>query len=123
MHRAVLALLLCSAAVAHAGVYKWTDANGKVHYGDQPPTATDASKPRLTAPSGFAETNSGQSDKQGDTGYRPSSSRDRKQQLCQEMQSEYEQRNRTLMADPKKDEQRARNAKEYKQNREELGCL
>ncbi|MCA1977901.1 MAG: DUF4124 domain-containing protein [Thiobacillus sp.] len=26
------------AATAHAEVYKWTDAQGKVHYSDQPPT-------------------------------------------------------------------------------------
>ena len=33
-----IALLL--ALPAHAEVYKWTDANGKVHYGDQPPVSS-----------------------------------------------------------------------------------
>jgi hypothetical protein len=32
----LLTLLLTSAFSAHAGVYKWVDENGKVHYGDQP---------------------------------------------------------------------------------------
>lgn len=27
---------VCMAMSAHAAVYKWTDANGRVHYGDQP---------------------------------------------------------------------------------------
>jgi hypothetical protein len=34
--------LCCALAVAalpaHAGLYKWTDGSGKVHYADQPPT-------------------------------------------------------------------------------------
>lgn len=32
------ALALALAAPAHADLYKWTDAQGKVHYTDQPPT-------------------------------------------------------------------------------------
>lgn len=37
----LLALLSCSAATLAAGakVYRWVDANGNVHYGDQPPPA------------------------------------------------------------------------------------
>ena len=34
-------MLLCAlplASLAHAQLYKWTDAQGKVHYTDQPPT-------------------------------------------------------------------------------------
>jgi len=33
---AVFLIVLCATA-AQAGVYKWTDAQGKVHYGDVPP--------------------------------------------------------------------------------------
>ncbi|MBK7169558.1 MAG: DUF4124 domain-containing protein [Gammaproteobacteria bacterium] len=49
MHRntlfPVIAAALCAAAITmtvHAGekVYKWTDAEGVVHYGQQPPTET-----------------------------------------------------------------------------------
>ncbi len=29
-------LILAAPVAAHAGVYKWVDENGKVHYGDQP---------------------------------------------------------------------------------------
>jgi hypothetical protein len=32
----LVTLLLTSAFSVHAGVYKWVDENGKVHYGDQP---------------------------------------------------------------------------------------
>ncbi|MDR6643915.1 MULTISPECIES: DUF4124 domain-containing protein [Luteibacter] len=35
----VLALLLTSAAATAQSVYKWTDAQGAVHYADQPPSA------------------------------------------------------------------------------------
>ena len=34
---ACLALLILFALPAHADIYKWTDENGKVHYGDQAP--------------------------------------------------------------------------------------
>lgn len=37
---ACLALLILFALPAHAEIYKWTDANGKVHYGDQAPAST-----------------------------------------------------------------------------------
>lgn len=36
MMRVLLALLFSIVATAHAGeIYKWTDANGKVHFGDR----------------------------------------------------------------------------------------
>jgi hypothetical protein len=43
MKRALLfaALIICS-TVASAVVYKWTDADGKVHYGDRPPDGVHA---------------------------------------------------------------------------------
>lgn len=39
LHPGVLLLLALLAAPAGADVYKWTDAQGKVHYGDQPPSS------------------------------------------------------------------------------------
>lgn len=33
----LLAVLCAAAAPAHADVYRWVDANGKVHYSDTPP--------------------------------------------------------------------------------------
>jgi len=41
MFRPGLALVLATlAAPAGAEIYKWTDAQGKVHYGDHPPSST-----------------------------------------------------------------------------------
>jgi len=34
---AIAALLLCAAGIASAEMYKWTDAQGQVHYSDRPP--------------------------------------------------------------------------------------
>lgn len=52
-----LVLLSCASAtalvfafVAHAGkIYKWTDRNGVVHYGDRPPASAEAAKARSLA--------------------------------------------------------------------------
>ncbi|GAA5179536.1 hypothetical protein GCM10025771_21810 [Niveibacterium umoris] len=53
MSRLLIAILCCAAALpALAGVYKWVDANGKVHYSDQPPPSADASSVSITRPSG-----------------------------------------------------------------------
>lgn len=52
MSRLLLALMCCFAAAAQAGVYKWTDANGKVHYSDQPPPTVEASKVQISRPAG-----------------------------------------------------------------------
>ncbi len=38
----VCAALIVWSAVASAVVYKWTDAQGNVHYGDQPPDGVPA---------------------------------------------------------------------------------
>lgn len=35
----LLPLSLLLAGVAHADIYRWTDAQGRVHYGDQPPAS------------------------------------------------------------------------------------
>ena len=36
MKKIILLLGLIASVAAHAGVYKWVDENGKVHYGDSP---------------------------------------------------------------------------------------
>jgi len=36
MKKLLIALLLFFSSLANAGIYKWTDENGKVHYGDKP---------------------------------------------------------------------------------------
>ena len=46
--RSLLALLLCIlASAALAQVYKWTDSNGKTHYGDSPPDAAQSQKLKI----------------------------------------------------------------------------
>jgi hypothetical protein len=50
MRLAAIITLLVLPIVAHAQVYSWKDAKGKVHYSDQPP-ADQAVKSRRLAPS------------------------------------------------------------------------
>jgi glutaredoxin len=47
MNPRILLLACILAAPAHAGVYKWTDAQGRVHYGDAPPAAAKSTPLRL----------------------------------------------------------------------------
>jgi glutaredoxin len=48
LHRPVLLLLLFLALPAWgAGVYRWTDADGKVHFGDEPPAQRKAESVEL----------------------------------------------------------------------------
>ena len=51
----IIGAILC-AQVSFAAVYKWTDANGKVHFSDKPPAETQAGvkevRPRDPGPSG-----------------------------------------------------------------------
>ena len=44
LHKAAfcLALLLAGGALQAAGVYKWTDADGNLHFGDKPPPNVEA---------------------------------------------------------------------------------
>ncbi len=49
---AVLALLLTQ--TVHSGVYKWTDENGKVHFGDRPPVEQETDK--VAVPTGATPT-------------------------------------------------------------------
>ncbi|MCH7696740.1 MAG: DUF4124 domain-containing protein [Proteobacteria bacterium] len=43
IHGVILSIMLffCVAGGAYAVIYKWTDAEGNVHYGEQPPTDRD----------------------------------------------------------------------------------
>lgn len=50
-----LLLLLCSVN-AFAGLNKWVDAEGKVHYSDQPPPANVQAKTLRTAPAAAQDT-------------------------------------------------------------------
>ena len=38
MNKTLITLLLFFSSLANAGIHKWTDENGKVHYGDKPTT-------------------------------------------------------------------------------------
>lgn len=49
------ALMFVSAAVPAAGVYKWVDQSGKVHYGEAPPTEAPRSEGRVHVPSAPVE--------------------------------------------------------------------
>ncbi len=49
-HLLLLALLL--AFPASAGVYKWTDAQGQIHYSDSPPPAAQSTRLKLQSFSG-----------------------------------------------------------------------
>jgi hypothetical protein len=53
MKKNYLAAILLFPLLAHAGVYKWTDANGQVHFGDRPPAEKPAEEVTInTAPPG-----------------------------------------------------------------------
>lgn len=46
-----IALLLAAAAATHAQVYRWVDEQGKVHYGERPPSGAKVT-PVETKPAG-----------------------------------------------------------------------
>lgn len=50
----ILLAALC-AGPACAGVYKWTDAQGRIHYGDAPPAAANSTQLRLQTHAGPAQ--------------------------------------------------------------------
>lgn len=52
-HLILLALLL--ALPASAGVYKWTDAQGRIHYSDSPPAAARTTQLKLQSFTGPAQ--------------------------------------------------------------------
>jgi glutaredoxin len=43
----ILFVLLLSGPVTAAGIYKWTDAQGNLHFSDQPPAEADAEQVKL----------------------------------------------------------------------------
>jgi predicted secreted Zn-dependent protease len=47
MRSVVMALLLASSLAAGAQVFRWKDADGKVHYGDRPPEGVKAEETRI----------------------------------------------------------------------------
>lgn len=49
---ALAATALCAAGSAHAALYKWTDANGRVVYSDQPPPPNVKSETLAAPPPG-----------------------------------------------------------------------
>lgn len=54
MYRALALAALLAAAAGHAQVYRWVDEQGKVHYGERPPSGAKASpvEDKLAAPPG-----------------------------------------------------------------------
>lgn len=55
MRNYLFAFLILVASSAHAGLNKWVDEHGKVHYSDQPPpTGVEASKVRASPPPAIA---------------------------------------------------------------------
>jgi glutaredoxin len=55
MKSCLLVLALFLALPASAGVYKWTDAQGRIHYTDSPPPAAQATQLRLQTYTGPAQ--------------------------------------------------------------------
>jgi len=54
VRRAIAFAALLAASTAHPQVYRWVDEQGKVHYGERPPSGAKASpvEDRLAAPPG-----------------------------------------------------------------------
>ena len=54
MRRAIVLAALLATSAAHAQVYRWVDEQGKVHYGERPPTGAKASpvQDKLATPPG-----------------------------------------------------------------------
>ena len=50
-HALVVLLIAVCAMPAAAGVYKWTDAEGRVHYSDSPPPDQKAAQVKIKVPS------------------------------------------------------------------------
>lgn len=49
---------VCSSAAFATGVYKWTDADGRVHFGDRPPEGAAAQEVKIRSFDGPAEVTS-----------------------------------------------------------------
>lgn len=55
MKTCLILLAMLFAVPASAGVYKWTDAEGRIHYTDSPPPASRATPLKLQTHTGLAE--------------------------------------------------------------------
>lgn len=53
-----VAALAAAGSVGAAGVYKWTDADGRVHFSDNPPANSDAEELKIRTYTGPAEVSS-----------------------------------------------------------------
>jgi len=51
----ILALFVAAGGTAAAGVYKWTDAEGRVHFGDRPPAGAASETVAIPSVDGPAE--------------------------------------------------------------------
>lgn len=128
MHRVLAVLLICAAASAQAGVYKWTDENGKVHYSDLPPPKTDTNKVPLTPTSGFSgpempEPSGERAPRRGKTD--DSEKRDQeRQQICKQLRSEQQRIESSPSGNALKDgNQRAARAAALERNQAMLNDL
>ncbi len=55
----IAALAWACLAPASAGVYKWTDADGRVHFGDRPPTSVEAEPIAVVPPTSLGSGGAG----------------------------------------------------------------
>jgi hypothetical protein len=53
LRSAVVIALISLASVATAGIYRWTDANGKVHFGDRPPPQVERQQVEVESSPGW----------------------------------------------------------------------
>jgi IS5 family transposase len=62
----VIAMMLAAATVSHAGITRWVDADGKVHFSDQPPPPTAKSQKTLDIKSSPAAAKTSADSKDGE---------------------------------------------------------
>lgn len=60
----LILMLIMSPSAMGAGIYKWVDENGKVHYGSQRPEDAKAEKMKLHVPEPAAKPESAEDDKE-----------------------------------------------------------
>ncbi len=94
---ALLLTLHLFSTVIFAGVYRWVDADGKVHFGDRPPSTVEKSE-ELAVPAG------GEKSAPGST-----SASDARQRLLEQFKSEREQKKKA--AQKRKQAEQAREKK------------
>lgn len=103
---ASLLLLLCLPASAE--IYKWTDANGRVHFGDQP-TGTDTKSATVTAPRSADNAAS-----RPGAGGAPDDRRERQRRLLEVMTQERAERERKAQELAAREEERQRKCSELR---------